>query len=286
MAAHSTEATRASVASALPGALVLRTVDGDARLRYYLYVPRSLAREPQLLVAVHGISRNAREHGHALADEAERRGVVLLAPSFAEEFFPDFQRLGVGTGQHPDIALERMVADVELLLTTRFAQFWLFGYSGGGQFAHRYALAYPQRVAALAVASAGWYTWPRAGDRFPYGLEPSPARRELRFDLAAFLRIPLCVLIGALDTRRDESLRRSRVLDSQQGRTRLERARNWFNELVHERERRGLDGTHELRVLASSDHDFLRSVRRDRLDHHLFDFLGATTAAPAPITDQ
>jgi pimeloyl-ACP methyl ester carboxylesterase len=268
------------------GVLVLRAAQRDVRLQYYLYVPRNLPQVPWLLVAIHGISRNAREHGHALANEAERRGAILVVPKFTSEFYPDFQRLGIATHQYADVALDRIVADVEGIVRLTFPTFCLFGFSGGGQFAHRYALVRPERVAALAVAAAGWYTWPSSDQRFPRGLRPSRARADLRCDIDRFLTIPTCVLVGALDTRRESSLRQSPRLDAQQGRTRLERARNWHNALIHERSRRGISAQHELKVLASSDHDFLGSVRQDGLDRHLFDFFSAATSKSQRILNQ
>ena len=34
----------------------------------------------------------------------------------------------------------------------------LFGFSGGAQFAHRYAMAHPGSVNALVLTAPGWFT--------------------------------------------------------------------------------------------------------------------------------
>lgn len=259
------------------GTLTLRRVHGDAAHCYYLYVPESRLRaQAPVLASMHGISRNAREHGRAFAALAEQYGLVVVSPLFRKNFYPDFQRLGVDGGRHPDAALDTILADVGALLGVDVGRVTLFGYSGGGQFAHRYALVNPGRVAALAVASAGWYTWPTHEHAFPLGLLATPARPELVCRLDEFLAIPLCVLVGARDTERDSALRRSRWLDSLQGRHRLARARSWFAELQRVAASRGIERRAELRVLEASGHDFMHGVERDAIDRHAVEFLYET----------
>ena len=169
-----------------PGALSLRRVGGRAAGSYYLYVPvRRLRADLPLLVSVHGISRNAREHGRALSRLAERYGVALLSPLFARDFFPDFQRLGVDSGCRADVALDEMIDDASERLDRSLDQFALFGYSGGGQFAHRYALLRPERVAALAVASPGSRGPPSSAD-FPMACAPGERSRGCAVIWSAF----------------------------------------------------------------------------------------------------
>jgi predicted esterase len=56
------------------------------------------------------------------------------------------------------------------------------GFSGGAQFAHRFAYAHPERTQAVAAHSAGWYDPP-----------PSWARQ-----------VPFLVTVGLEDTQRVE----------------------------------------------------------------------------------
>ncbi|MEL7257496.1 MAG: hypothetical protein AAFN80_06570, partial [Pseudomonadota bacterium] len=51
----------------------------------------------------------------------------------------------------------------------------------------------------------------------------SIAIRQLR----TFLKLPIHIYVGGADTTRDDSLRKDPVLDTDQGRTRLARARNY-----------------------------------------------------------
>jgi poly(3-hydroxybutyrate) depolymerase len=129
--------------------------------RYFLYVPVNCVVNAKTLIVVHGVGRRARSSAEQLVFLAERFGVILLAPLFSEERYPDYQYLGLtGQGERADHALERIVSDY-ITYTGRAAdKLYLFGFSGGAQFAHRFTMAYPERVARLVTGSAGWYTFP------------------------------------------------------------------------------------------------------------------------------
>jgi dienelactone hydrolase len=207
--------------------VVRRVLHADPGQEYFVYVPKSGGEGAPLLVAVHGISRNAREVATLFSKHAESHGVVLVAPVFSAERSGDYQRLGrKGRGNRADQALEAIVEEVALLTGAQASEFYLFGYSGGAQFAHRYSMANPHRVARAAVAAAGWYSFPDARERFPYGIAPNRDLPGVRFDPEEFLRVPITVLVGDDDTS-DDGVRRTARVDRQQGETRVERARNW-----------------------------------------------------------
>ena len=107
------------------------------------------------------------------------------------------------------------------------SRLYLFGYSGGGQFAHRYAMANPERVAGVVIGAAGWYTMPQNNCSFPHGVAPCRDLPNLRFDSASFLRVPMTVIVGDRDCDRDHGLNKSARVDRLQGRTRIERALTW-----------------------------------------------------------
>jgi len=152
--------------------------------------------------------------------------VVLVAPHFSVDSFRDYQRLG-RPGRRADEALHAIVQEAALLTSAAVDRIYLFGYSGGAQFAHRYAMAHPQRVASVVIAAAGWYSFPDTRRRFPYGIRPHRHLSDLVLDPEEFLRVPMTVVIGARDETRDSGFRTSARLDAQQGANRLERARNW-----------------------------------------------------------
>ena len=174
--------------AALPGRLTLRPAEttgaGAARPDYFLFQPENVdpARPP--LVVVHGISRNAHEQAGVFSTLCDARSVVLVVPILYGEQHRDYQRLGrMGRGNRSDRLLHRFLAEAGSLTGADVSQFYLFGFSGGAQFAHRYVMAHPHRVLGAVIAAAGWYTMPTTARRFPYGLRPC---RELKGLQAVF----------------------------------------------------------------------------------------------------
>jgi len=233
-----------------------RRVVSDRTVRYLHYVPAGAPRKDLVLVAVHGISRNAMEHALAFQSLADRLGCHLVAPQFDRVAFRDFQLLGLsGRGRRADLALQSMLADLRRFGVDADARLLLSGYSGGAQFAHRYAMAHPQRIAALLVAAAGWYTWPDAGLPYPRGCGIGE-HSGVVFDPQALVRKPVLVLVGDRDDERDAALRCDEWIDRDQGRTRIERARTWVEKLAGEARRRDLAPRCEFGLVPGAGHDF------------------------------
>jgi pimeloyl-ACP methyl ester carboxylesterase len=263
---------RVHCAATVGGLLSLRLRDHFTQ-RYFVYVPRRGYRADQLFVTVHGISRNAREHARRFAPYAERHGTVLVAPLFDEQRFPNYQQLGrAGRGERADWMLERIVQDTRALLGCSFTRYWLFGFSGGAQFVHRFALAHPCRVAAYAVAAAGWYTFPDPAVRYPRGLRPIATLPDLSFQLERFLDVPGLVVVGDRDRNRDSGLRRGAKLESQQGRDRVARAANWVGAMRATAIRHGKASAIELHTLPRCGHSFRRCMQSGDMGERVFEW--------------
>lgn len=216
-------------AAPLPDRLQRLTLRSDPRQEYYLYVPAGGGHGARVFITMHGISKNAREHATLFSRYAESYGVVLVAPLFTGERFRDYQRLGrEGHGARADSALEAILQEVGASTGASTAKVYLFGFSGGAQFTHRYTMAHPERVARAVVASAGWYTFPDSTLDYPHGIKPGADLPGVRFDPEAFLRIPIAVFVGDRDST-SASMRHDEVVDTQQGTTRFDRARNWVD---------------------------------------------------------
>ena len=248
-----------------------RVLASDADQRYLLYVPKSANAYAPVLVTVHGISRNAREHVQAFVSLAERDGVVVVAPFFSERRYRDYQRLGRrGHGRRADKMLGRILTDVGQLTAANTGRVLLFGYSGGAQFAHRYTMLYPERIASTVIAAAGWYTFPDQTLDYPYGIGSVSELPGLAFEPDRFLRVPMSVLVGEHDVERDPGLRNSRRVDRQQGRTRVERGERWVKAMRLAARKRGFNTPYVFELLPDSDHLFDASVVFGQLADRVF----------------
>ncbi|HEX4883695.1 MAG TPA: hypothetical protein VFX05_06115 [Casimicrobiaceae bacterium] len=250
-----------------PGASgAIRRLRAQTGQRYYLSVPAAGGRAAPVVVVVHGISRNAREHVRAFAPLAQQYGAVLVAPRFGRARFPDYQRLGrSGRGERADLALQRILAEVARDTGACTDKVFLFGFSGGGQFVHRFALAHPQRVAAYVVGAAGWYTFPDPQLPYPRGTRCTRTMPDTAFDLRAFLRVPATVLVGERDTDQGAALRKSTKVIEQQGASRVERGRRWVEAMKAACAERGLPDHFGYRTLPRSAHSFREAMRLDAI---------------------
>ncbi|HEX6852727.1 MAG TPA: hypothetical protein VF139_15125 [Candidatus Polarisedimenticolaceae bacterium] len=268
-------ATRPHPRWSLPrGRILLRALRSDPTQEYLIYVPASAAPGAPVLVAVHGISRNVLEHTVVFSPLCEEQGAVLVAPVFTPDQHMDYQRLGRRhRGHRVDLLLHRFLAEAGSLSGADVAQIHLFGFSAGAQFAHRYLMAHPDRVARAAVAAAGWYTFPDHSRKYPYGIRPGRSLEGVNFNPERFLRVPVEVLIGHNDVG-SSNVRRSERLDAQQGTNRVERARSWVAAMRDAATAYGLKPLVSLTEVPGIDHSFTSFCTRgelvDRVGRSLF----------------
>jgi len=241
--------------------------------RYLLYVPKDLSPDARVLVTIHGISRNAAEMIRAFRPEAERRGIVLVAPYFGRRRFGDYQRLNrKGRGRRADRVLLEILDEVSTLTGCSTRRVSLFGYSGGGQFAHRFAFLRPNRVDAMVIGAAGWYTLPNPAFAYPLGIGACASLKSSRFSLPELLTVPALVMVGENDVDCGPELRQRPEVNLHQGLDRVERARTWVVEMRHAAQIWGLEPRHELMLLPGAGHDFAACAAVPQMTETVFDF--------------
>lgn len=232
----------------------------------WIGVPAGPPQRPPLVV-VHGILRDAEGTFDLFSDYASAQQRVLIAPLFDERHWKGYQRV-LGQ-QRADLGLIEILDGLrrEAVISGRRVE--LFGYSAGAQFAHRFAFFHPQRVARLTVCAAGWYLFPDDAP-YPRGLGQPVHKLEgysqiVRANLHEFVYLPIRVVVGDQDVIVDEHTRSSEALDSQQGHTRVERARNWVGSLERIAASVGCSPPLELEVLPGCGHDLRECLRAGAL---------------------
>lgn len=239
--------------------VVFRAANGLREAPAWVALPRTINRDAAPVVVVHGISRDAEGIARLLAPRADALGRILVAPLFDKEAFPGYQRLD--RKSRPDQALLVLMAALAADGLPVSGRFDLAGYSGGAQFAHRFTWLYPGRVGRLAVAAAGWWTFPDDAP-YPYGIatggdsETADRAALMRRNTPAFLARRIDVAVGAKDCVPDAATRSGRELDAQQGPDRLTRAWRWRRALEDAAERHGIEPQITMTVLPFCGHDF------------------------------
>ena len=208
----------------------------------------------RVLILVHGISRNALHMLRSFSKAARDNQYTLIVPFFDRTQYPDYQRLGrYGRGNRADIALNKIL---DSWFEDSDHKVHLFGFSGGAQFAHRYALAHTERIRSITMTSAGWYTDLTSKKAFPKGINACASLPDLSFNVEALLHCPTYTLIGEKDTACKNNLRSSGELNSTQGITRLDRAK-WFNQSLNKLcKQKNIPSQHRLEVLKNTCHEF------------------------------
>lgn len=225
------------------------------------------------MVAVHGISRDAEGMARLLAPMAARTGRTVIAPHFDKPNWPRFQL--AYCKNRADLALLRLLGSLKKdgIIPPGIPD--LAGFSGGAQFAHRFAWLYPDRVGRLCLSSAGWWTFPETA-RWPMGMGATRRQPLFQFwlsaNLPAFLDRQIVVRVGELDNIPDSNTRRDPELDARQGQDRVTRATLWAGAL------RDAALTHRIKpdinfaVLPGCGHSVADCVTKGGLDA---DFLNA-----------
>jgi pimeloyl-ACP methyl ester carboxylesterase len=134
----------------------------DQRFSYCLYVPTAHTPDgPPVPIAVlqHGTGRRGPQYRDSLAEWGERQGCLVLAPLFPAgiedaDDLHGFKFINY-RGIRFDHVLLAMVEEVGERFNVDTERFLLHGFSGGGQFAHRFAYLHPDRLAGVSIGAPG-----------------------------------------------------------------------------------------------------------------------------------
>lgn len=244
-------------------------------LSSFLSEPAIASKDAAPLLLLHGISRDAEALFEAFLPAADAAGRVVIAPEFTKETWRIFQR--ITDKARPDIALLELLSLLRATGVIGPAPVGLFGFSGGAQLAHRFAMLYPHMISSLHISSAGWYTLPASDIPFPYGLSAEGAQvkdliwqRRMLQGLDAFLRLPISISVGSLDNQQeDPALRRNDALDASQGSDRLTRARSYRDAIEAEAKERGITASIRFNELPGCRHSAMECIETGGLIDHV-----------------
>jgi poly(3-hydroxybutyrate) depolymerase len=264
-----------------PGRIVRRLLTSDKKTVYYIYRSTRLQPDLPVMVSVHGIQRRADLQASLFAPLIEAIGGILVAPLFSRPRYDDYQRLGRhGRGDRSDLTLKAILSEQAMLTGVSARSIVLFGYSGGGQFVHRFAMAHPRQVSRMAIAASGWYTFPDRRRSYPEGIGTCGDLPDLFLDPARFLQIPTLVLVGEFDTTRDPNLNRRGKLDVRQGMNRLERGRNWIEAMGTAAARYNYDTHFSFKVVPGCGHSFPDCMTTGDMGRQVISFLFSGCSRP------
>jgi poly(3-hydroxybutyrate) depolymerase len=179
----------------------------DQRLSYALYVPPDhvpAAAALPVVVVQHGTGRSAELYRNRWRDFAAERRCVILAPLFPAGIIEPGELHGFKFLEHNGIRYDEellhMIDEVGDRFNTETAKFYLHGFSGGGQFAHRFFYAHPDRLAGVSIGAPGRIT--QLDDKLPWWLGTQGFKQKfgIDIDIEKMRSVPVQMIVGAEDT--------------------------------------------------------------------------------------
>lgn len=226
------------------GRMPFRACKFDRRFSYCLYVPERLAgsvgASPRLLVSVHGSERSPETARELFVELAEELNTVVLAPLFPMALTSEEEMHNYLFLEHAGIRFDRvllaMVDEVAEQFHLQAKRLWLAGFSGGGQFAHRFAYLHASRLEAVSIGAPGIVNSLDQSKDWFLGIRDVQERFGRAVDWNGLRALKAQVVVGAEDTSEEilieppNSLYAPGVNDA--GPTRVARSRFLHEELV------------------------------------------------------
>jgi hypothetical protein len=169
--------------------------------RYLLYHPahrrgsavHKVGLRPWLVVCVHDEDLRADELFNICWRSAKQRQMAVLTPYFDNMRYPEFGDFNI-RGDRADKRLIEIVEHVGKHASLTVREFFLFGYGEGGDFAQRFAMTHPRKIAKLAF-EANEFTQPDSEIFFPRGIHRSPLAPDIAIDMYPFLKTDTLLIL-------------------------------------------------------------------------------------------
>lgn len=172
----------------------------DPRFSYCLCVPDEMRR---ICVYVHGTYRDAAFYRDQLMDFAVRNQVLLVCPLFPAGLIEPGDVDNYKLLRFHEIRYDQILLGMLDEISQRYAvpceRFMLGGFSGGAQFAHRFAYFHGGRLSALSLAAPGRVTLLDESLDWWSGVRDAERLFGRAMDIAALRALPIQLLLGEND---------------------------------------------------------------------------------------
>ncbi|KAI1657695.1 alpha/beta-hydrolase [Daldinia decipiens] len=199
----------------LTGHIPYKSLASDPRVSYTIYVPAEAynQRHPDgagpgpnklpLLVAVHGTRRDV-FNVYDLVPFAESTPCAVLLPLFPTGLDGpndiDSYKLYRSKTLRPDLALLSMLDEVATKWPAiETDKIFLMGFSGGGQFSHRFLYLYPERLAAVSAGAPGRATFLDEDQNWPAGIKDAESVFGKAVNKELIKKVPIHLVVGDQD---------------------------------------------------------------------------------------
>lgn len=175
----------------------------DPRFAYSLFVPPDVGAATTILVAQHGTGRAMFDMRNAFGEFGRYNDCLVLAPLFPVGPLGDGNSDGFKYIREGDIRYDTVLLGMIDEVAGRYGinadRFFLYGYSGGGHFAHRFFYLHPDRLKAVSIGAPGSVTMPDETRDYWVGCRNLEALFGRRLDVAAMRTVAVHQVVGGAD---------------------------------------------------------------------------------------
>ena len=208
-------------------------------VKVWYFIPTEVHNNSPIVFVMHGNSRNAEGYRNAMIASAKENQFILIVPEFSKKYYPKVRDYHHGGLFDSNNELKRnelwtfsIIEPLFDAIKNRFNNvsetYYLYGFSAGSQFVHRFMYMIPNnRASKIVSAAAGTYTMPYSTINYSYGIKNLNIPVE---NLSKLYSKDLIVAVGSADTvlARKDLVKTKEA--NKQGRDRVERAYKFFNE--------------------------------------------------------
>ncbi len=199
--------TSLAAASYFKGRTPIFASQADPRLSYCLHVPaghENSDRPLPLVVLMHGTARSGPQYRDGFSDWAEEHSALVLAPLFPGGIagpgeVHSYKFLMADDLRYDELLL-RIVDEVGERFNVDTRRFLMHGFSGGGQFTHRFFYLHPDRLQGVSIGAPGRVTLIDDTKDWWLGTRDLEQLSGLPVDVGAMRQVPVHMVVGALDT--------------------------------------------------------------------------------------
>lgn len=227
---------------------------------YLYYMPENGIPENGILLGVHSTSYDPLGYFQYLRPMARENNILLLVPYFPDEDF--YYQVLFYKEERADLYLNSIIEEAAKKTGADKTKLYMYGHSGGGQYSHRYLMAYPENIEKIVISAPGHWTFPYKHVAYPFGIGGIlPA--DISYNLESIFAIPKLVIVGELD------IEKSGEPAIWQGFNRVEKAGHWVNTIQHEAFKKGLNGNTRFTIIPDASHS-VRGESYDEIENFLF----------------
>jgi poly(3-hydroxybutyrate) depolymerase len=257
---------------------------GGRKVVVHTYRPANFTPDSPIVLCIHGRKRNGADYRDFWIDDAERRGLLIVAPELSEEHYPHPHDYNLGAMQRADGTFtppqdwlfplfDRIFEDARRRAGSNRERYFIFGHSAGSQVVHRLVtFAWSDRIEAVIAANAGAYCLPVRGEAFPFGLDGTSLGDG---GLREIFSRPVTILLGDRDIDPDDGELPRQPGAMRQGPHRFARGHHYLEVARREALRLGTRCEWRLAIAPGVAHDGGRMV-----PFAAREFFGAVTAEP------